>query len=171
MTTYTCCFAFSENNVLLIRKATPEWQRGFLNGIGGKVEDGETVLDATVREFKEETLLWGEVINPIVFHAMLWREFATHKNWPLVYFSACEISPAAMHKATVMTAPLKEPCIMQPLNKLGQGGQLMPNLPFLLEMAHFLTRCKPDERKLRQPVVLPPYLYAMLIDNGLELDT
>jgi len=41
--------------ILLIRKLTPEWQRGLLNGIGGKIETGETPIQAMLREFKEET--------------------------------------------------------------------------------------------------------------------
>lgn len=41
--------------ILLIRKLTPEWQRGLLNGIGGKIEAGETPIQAMLREFKEET--------------------------------------------------------------------------------------------------------------------
>jgi 8-oxo-dGTP diphosphatase len=40
--------------VLLIRKARPEWQRGKLNGVGGKVEPGETPMAAMIREFTEE---------------------------------------------------------------------------------------------------------------------
>lgn len=41
--------------VVMIKKNRPEWQKGFLNGIGGKIEEGETQLQAMVREFKEET--------------------------------------------------------------------------------------------------------------------
>ncbi len=50
-------FAFSENadSVLLVRKLRPEWQKGFLNGIGGKIEIGETHFDAINRECIEET--------------------------------------------------------------------------------------------------------------------
>jgi len=41
--------------VWLIRKNKPEWQKGCLNGIGGKIEeDGESPVEATVREIKEE---------------------------------------------------------------------------------------------------------------------
>jgi 8-oxo-dGTP diphosphatase len=49
-------FMFSNNleHVVLIRKKRPEWQAGKLNGIGGHVEDGETALQAMVREFEEE---------------------------------------------------------------------------------------------------------------------
>ena len=50
-------FAFGENKdtILLIKKLRPEWQKGLLNGIGGKIEKGESSLDAMRRECKEET--------------------------------------------------------------------------------------------------------------------
>jgi len=41
--------------VLLIEKQKPEWQKGLYNGIGGKVEAGESPAKAMVREFEEET--------------------------------------------------------------------------------------------------------------------
>lgn len=54
---YVCGFMFSRgwSQLALIRKAKPAWQRGKLNGIGGKIEDGESPMDAMLREFKEET--------------------------------------------------------------------------------------------------------------------
>ena len=48
-------FNKSMSQVALIRKQKPKWQAGLLNGIGGKIEDGETGLDAMRREFYEET--------------------------------------------------------------------------------------------------------------------
>jgi len=57
MKTMVCGFLFNteQTHVLLIRKVKPEWQKGRLNGIGGKVEQGETFEDAMHREFMEET--------------------------------------------------------------------------------------------------------------------
>ncbi len=54
---YVCGFMFSpdKKQVLLINKLRPDWQNGKINGIGGKVEEGETPIDAIVREFYEET--------------------------------------------------------------------------------------------------------------------
>lgn len=52
--------------VALIRKSRPDWQRGLLNGIGGKIEDGETPFDAMRREFKEEAGLTINVWQPVV---------------------------------------------------------------------------------------------------------
>lgn len=47
---------FSEDKdiVALTRKNHPTWQAGKLNGIGGKINDGESPVAAMVREFQEE---------------------------------------------------------------------------------------------------------------------
>lgn len=44
-------------NVVLIEKEKPEWQRGKYNAIGGKIEEKETPLQAMVREFQEEAFI------------------------------------------------------------------------------------------------------------------
>lgn len=48
---------FSENckKVVLINKNRPAWQKGKWNGVGGKIEDFESTIDAMIREFYEET--------------------------------------------------------------------------------------------------------------------
>lgn len=48
------CKDANTGKVLLIKKLNPDWQAGMLNGLGGKVEKGETHKDAMVREFEEE---------------------------------------------------------------------------------------------------------------------
>ena len=45
----------SGTHVLLMEKRRPSWQAGRLNGIGGKVEEGEDALGAMRRECQEET--------------------------------------------------------------------------------------------------------------------
>lgn len=47
-------FSNDRSKVALIEKTHPDWQRGRLNGIGGKVEEGETPVSAVHREFLEE---------------------------------------------------------------------------------------------------------------------
>lgn len=56
ITSYVLGFMFSHDKqrVALIKKEKPEWQRGKLNGIGGKIEEGESPVEAMVREFREE---------------------------------------------------------------------------------------------------------------------
>lgn len=54
---YVVGFMFSDTgkSIALIEKNRPEWQKGLLNGIGGKVENNEFPIFAMTREFKEET--------------------------------------------------------------------------------------------------------------------
>lgn len=51
---YVCGLIFSGSAVLLTRKSQPEWQKLRLNGMGGKVEHGETIAEAMEREAQEE---------------------------------------------------------------------------------------------------------------------
>jgi len=58
MKEYVLGFAFDEkrSNVVLVKKNRPEWQAGFLNGVGGKVEEIDIdAFHAMSREFEEET--------------------------------------------------------------------------------------------------------------------
>lgn len=58
---YCLGFLFNEkrNHVLLMEKKRPEWQRGKLNGIGGKLLTDELPYQAMRREFLEETGVEG----------------------------------------------------------------------------------------------------------------
>ena len=63
MKNYTLGFIFTPplDQVLLVHKIRPEWQAGKINGVGGKIEEGEDSLACIVREVREET---GLVTNP-----------------------------------------------------------------------------------------------------------
>lgn len=56
MINYVVGFAFDESkeNVLLMRKNRPDWQKGYLNGLGGHIEINEYPLHAMRREAYEE---------------------------------------------------------------------------------------------------------------------
>lgn len=59
MKRYTVGFVFDSTmeNVLLIHKTHPEWQKGKINGPGGKLEENETPHACVAREIQEETTL------------------------------------------------------------------------------------------------------------------
>lgn len=60
-------FSPDYKSVALIRKLKPDWQKGKLNGIGGKIEMMEPSDFAMIREFNEETGL--------LTSASQWNEF------------------------------------------------------------------------------------------------
>lgn len=62
-------FCLTQFGTILILKSRPAWIAGKWNGVGGKIEPGESVVDAMVREFCEETGLVAE--------AHQWRELLT----------------------------------------------------------------------------------------------
>jgi 8-oxo-dGTP diphosphatase len=48
-------FVFDSNGwFAMIEKQRPDWQKGLWNGIGGKIEEDETPVEAMTREFFEE---------------------------------------------------------------------------------------------------------------------
>jgi len=93
MTNYVVGFLFTEdfNSLLLIKKNRPDWQRGYLNGIGGKIEPAESGHMAIVREFNEETDLyinnWFKVCEMNVL-----------ENGATIYFFAAKIIIRAFFK-------------------------------------------------------------------------
>lgn len=95
MIKYVVGFLFANDGkcVLLIEKNKPEWQKGKFNGVGGKIEEGETPLQAMVREFEEEAGVKLET----------WEKYATISNetWELHVFRAFD--DFAMRYAKSMT--------------------------------------------------------------------
>lgn len=64
------------DSVVLIRKNRPVWQEGRLNGVGGKVEPGESIHEAMRREFIEEAGV--DVGDWHHFASLTWEEGVVH---------------------------------------------------------------------------------------------
>lgn len=86
---YVAGFMFSPDfeNVVLIEKEKPEWQKGKYNAIGGKIEPGEAPLAAMVREFEEETSIqtkiedWNDLCTIGDDAYEVYFYFCANKNW------------------------------------------------------------------------------------------
>jgi 8-oxo-dGTP diphosphatase len=113
--------------VVLIRKARPEWQAGRLNGVGGKLEPGETLGDAMEREFWEET---GVAVN-------WWRPFASlaWEEGVVYFFRAFAPAELLVDCRTVTDEAIELHHVHQLLNPAMPCGEITPNLRWLVPLA------------------------------------
>jgi 8-oxo-dGTP diphosphatase len=123
-TKYVLGFLFSDDEefCVLVQKNKPEWQAGLLNGVGGKIEDGETALAAVRREFLEETGVDTSLIE--------WRPFCEMfgNDWVVYCFMARD---REWHKVGT-TTPEKIICVsVKELRTLS----CVSNLYWLVQMA------------------------------------
>lgn len=119
---YVCGFMITatKSEVVLILKSKPDWQAGFLNGVGGKIEPNEQPLDAMIREFKEETGVDHDCWHR--FCVLEGRFFKVH-----FYHSFTE---KARSVETVETEQIYL-CKLDQLHEL----KVLPNLRWLIPMA------------------------------------
>ncbi len=124
---YVAGFLFSpgKHEVVLIRKNKPEWQAGLLNGIGGKIEDNETAIDAMCREFKEET---GLVISD-------WKPFTrlSGNGWTVEFFHA---SAENYREAQTTTDEKVEIIYVDDLRFMSPISNLLWLIPMALDPLH-----------------------------------
>lgn len=138
---YVAGFLFDEahEHVVLLEKQKPLWMKGKLNGVGGKIEDGETPLQAMEREFEEETSF-----NSRVTGGYFWHEFCELKAYNgapdlrcVVHFYRAFAPIEALRSCRQMET---EPVNVYRLATLPWPQHLSPstvmnNLPWLITMA------------------------------------
>ena len=123
------------SKVVLIRKLRPKFQHDLLNGVGGKVEDGEAADTAMSREFFEETGV----------QTTSWTEFL-HLVTPdadLTFFRAI----GNVHAVTTTTD--EEVKVYDVLDVMDRCDTL-PNIRWIIQMArtfHFGEHAKRFEVK------------------------
>jgi len=128
-TEYVAGFLFRHEgeSVALIKKNKPEWQRDRLNGVGGKVELGETPVEAMTREFREET---GAHVPELC-----WDKFCQlQTNGVLIHFFRSNLGDGVELRQTTdehvdwyLVRALNFPAVCK--------GNVLPNLRWLIPMA------------------------------------
>lgn len=129
MIKYVVGFLFDPemNKVVLIWKNRPEWQRGFLNGVGGKIEKDEEPNFAMKREFEEEA---GLEIND-------WVEFADIKGSDYI----CHFFYALSHKIYAVSKKTDEELIIA-------DTFAIPELHVIENLKWLIPMCKDKAFKL-----------------------
>lgn len=124
-TQYVAGFLFEGDNVALIRKLRPAWQKGKLNGIGGHIELGEIPPQAMVREFEEET--------SVKTTATQWWPFAvlSGENHVVHFFASYGI-------LTELKSTTDEEVVVIPISEVTVTNAI-PNLTWLIPMSKEVT--------------------------------
>lgn len=127
---YVCGFLFTHDrrHVALIHKLKPDWQRGKFNGIGGKLEAGETISEAMGREFYEET---GMSLPVYYWERFLIMKFVAKDE--VVHFFKATLVSGEVH----LESKTDE---LVGWYKVSEGGQVLdlptlPNLAWVIPMA------------------------------------
>lgn len=137
MTAYCLGFAFTDhdNFVVLIKKNKPAWQKGLLNGVGGKIEDGEYNNMGMAREFKEETGVETASTDWTLFTEM---HFDDHT---IVY---CFATRLPSHNQNIQS-PTDEYVALFSIFDVRNHPKVIPNLRWLIPMAmHTLNKDHED---------------------------
>lgn len=116
---YTVCFLTRGQQVLMLLRNRPP-NRGLWNGVGGKIEPGETPLESVLREVEEET---GFHLETTRFGGLLtWEGF--------------EIPPAGLYIFTA-EAPAGEPQPNGEGELAWKGRQWVFTSPEVVSNIHF----------------------------------
>lgn len=115
-------FGKTHNFVLLQRKARPDWQKGRYNGIGGKIEEGETPEQAMKREGIEE-----------VGNDLSWEKKATmFVGEHAIYVFKAVVEPKIMKTCVDFSKTTDEPVELDVVKAL--PAECITNVPMLVEM-------------------------------------
>jgi len=92
MKSYVLCFAHpiphaNTTDIVVIERKKIDWQTGKLNLPGGSVNEGETPVEAAVRELREETSLVASIADTKVLGTVRCNDcivyvcFCPYRNW------------------------------------------------------------------------------------------
>lgn len=128
-------FNNSGESVALIRKVhfppNVDWSKNPWNGIGGKIEQNETAIEAMVREFREETGVQTTLDD--------WKHFAEvdSPDWTVFYFRA--FNTDYLDQVTTMTDEEVDVWLARNLDNI----PMVPHLSFLLPYAQYTFSAAP----------------------------
>lgn len=136
-------FSEDKSKVLLILKDRPKWQKGKLNGIGGKFDPSQDHIShrhCQMREFEEETGIKTEMTDWEVFAIISGQETENKTGTELGSFFRIYCYRAFSDKIFKFNQPESEhPVIIDLLNPESEDyivyQPILPNVNWLIPMA------------------------------------
>ncbi len=125
---YTLIFVLTENKILLINREKSPW-KGCWNGLGGKIEANETVVESTIRELKEETGLDVLEKNVIYKGKLTWNTSSDYLHIFICYTDTLIKTPVKTREGILDYKSLD--WIM------GHNLGVAHNIPFFIESVLF----------------------------------
>lgn len=154
--TYTLAFIKYQDKVLMLNRIKTPWQ-GLWNGLGGKIEKGETPKASMIRELKEEmgvTFFEHEVIDKGV---LTWNQFDAKGQG--IHLFVVELNKPLTHSFPIKTdegildmKPYK--WIIDETN-LGVAPNIPYFLPYLFEHHRHHFHCVFEQDRLKKVEVIP----------------
>lgn len=135
MQNYCLGFLFSEDCSHVAMLTQVRNGVGLLNGVGGKLEDGEQPIDAMVREFQEET--------GVFIPASEWKYRADFGDDTYKVFVFSAFADAVYD---VRTVEKEEVHILSVYSMLTSGFPLKDNIPELIPMCMVKDLVKSEEK-------------------------
>jgi hypothetical protein len=136
MKCYVLGFMFdSADNVLLIRKQRPDRQKGFLNGIGGKLLAKEHYEVAMCREFEEETGYFTMPNEWKLFAELSGKNFAVNCYYMKVTTITGLMMSGRLKSTTDEEIGAYHIDYVLSSNRAHYKNSTVPNLPWLIAMA------------------------------------
>ncbi len=88
----TLCYVMRDNHTLMIyrNKKENDYHEGKWNGLGGKLEKGESPEDCVIREIKEESGL--RITKPLMHGFVTFPMFDGVEDWYVFIFTASEFT-------------------------------------------------------------------------------
>lgn len=126
---YVVGFVFNStrDKVLLQEKKRPSWQKGLLNGPGGKINPNEWPIDAMRREWNEESIYSPQ--TPFEKFAILNGKDSDNKSFQVHFFRAFGFYTISHRKEDLHDEVIN----IYDVNNLPDN--LVPNLRYLIPMA------------------------------------
>jgi len=116
--------------VLLIKKNKPKWMYGLYNGVGGLVEKNESLNEAMIREFTEETGL--SILNWNPYCGLLRKISGTTESRSIECFWAVE-DESVLFKAKTFIK--KEVRVIPVVDLISGDLSVINDLPWLVTLA------------------------------------